>query len=165
MLSIPKSLIFLVRVLSLDLSHFCRSILFKGRLHKLVITFKIYILTFGCIYLHLAASAARGPCFSCGAWASHRCGFSCCGAGALECRLSSCGTPAYLPQGMWGLPWPRIEPRSPALEGRLLYTGPPGKSSYNFFPPILWPCVDDNCFLDIFTYLAAPGFNCGMWDL
>ena len=44
-LSIPRSLIFLGRVLSLDLSHFCRSILLKGRLHKLIITFKnIYLL-------------------------------------------------------------------------------------------------------------------------
>ena len=29
--------------------------------------------------------------------------------------------------------WPGIEPTSPALEGRFLTTGPPGKSSFYFF--------------------------------
>ena len=36
-----------------------------------------------------------------------------------EHRLSSCGA--------WDLPRARIEPGSPALAGRLLTTGPPGK--------------------------------------
>ena len=32
-----------------------------------------------------------GATLCCSAWASHCSGFSCCGARALECRLSSCG--------------------------------------------------------------------------
>ena len=69
----------------------------------------------------------------CGARASHCSGFSCCralalGACALECRLSSCGTRAYLLHGMWDLPGPGLEPVSPALAGRFLTTAPPGKS-------------------------------------
>ena len=34
----------------------------------------------------------------------------------------------YLLHSTWDLPRPRIEPMSPALEGRSLSTGPPGKS-------------------------------------
>ena len=34
---------------------------------------------------------------------------------------------------MWDLPRPGIEPVSPALEGRFLTTGPPGKSLENIF--------------------------------
>ena len=33
-----------------------------------------------------------------------------------------------MPCGMWNLPGPRIEPMSPALAGRFLTTGPPGRS-------------------------------------
>ena len=32
-----------------------------------------------------------------------------------------------LPQGMWTLPRPGVEPVSPALAGGLLITGPPGQ--------------------------------------
>ena len=65
----------------------------------------------------------------CGIWA-HHCGcFSCCGAQAQRhVGFSSCGTRAWLPYGMWNLPGPGIEPVSPALAGRFLTTGPPGKS-------------------------------------
>ena len=42
-------------------------------------------------------------------------------------RLSSCGSRAQLPRGMWDLPGPGLEPVSPALAGRLLTTAPPGK--------------------------------------
>ena len=42
-------------------------------------------------------------------------------------RLSSCGTRAQLPRGMWDLPRPGLEPVSPALAGRLPTTAPPGK--------------------------------------
>ena len=34
---------------------------------------------------------------------------------------------AWLPCGSWGLPGAVIEPVSPALQGRFLTTGPPGK--------------------------------------
>ena len=49
---------------------------------------------------------------------------------------------------MWDLPGPRIEPVSPALAGRLLTTGHPGKSSWyfigDFFPPaVLGSVVPD----------------------
>ena len=42
-------------------------------------------------------------------------------------RLSSCGSRAQLPRGMWDLPRPGLEPMSPALAGRLPTTAPPGK--------------------------------------
>ena len=37
---------------------------------------------------------------------SRHAGFSSCGSWALECRLSSCGTQAYLLRDMWDLPGP-----------------------------------------------------------
>ena len=90
-----------------------------------------------------------GATLCCGAWASHRGGFSFCGARALgvrasvvvahglsscgswapEHRLSSCGARAYLLRGMWDLPGPGLEPVSPALTGGFLTTAPPGKPS------------------------------------
>ena len=54
-------------------------------------------------------------------------GFSSCGSQAVKCRLSSCGSRAYLLRGMWDLPGPGIEPVSPTLAGRFLSTVPPGK--------------------------------------
>ena len=41
--------------------------------------------------------------------------------------LSNCGIQAWLPRGIRDLPGPGIEPVSPALQGRLLIIGPPGK--------------------------------------
>ena len=55
-------------------------------------------------------------------------GFSSYGSWALELGLSSWGAQASLLWGMWYLPWPGIEPMTPALAGRLLTTGTPGKS-------------------------------------
>ena len=70
----------------------------------------------------------------CGAWASLRGGFPCWGAqalgqegfgscsfGALDHGLSSWGTWAYLPHGMWDLPRSGFEPVSPAFTGGILY--------------------------------------------
>ena len=59
-----------------------------------------------------------------------------------------------MPCGMWDLPGPGTEPVSPALAGRFLTTGPPGKSSV---------------FFSIFIYMAVlvavhRSFSCGMWD-
>ena len=54
-------------------------------------------------------------------------GFSRYGSWALELWLSSWGTRDSLFWGMWYLPWPGIEPMTPALAGRLLTTEPPGK--------------------------------------
>ena len=59
---------------------------------------------------------------------SRRAGFSSYGLQALERRLSSCGTRAYLLRGMWDLPGPGIKPVSPALAGGFLTTAPPRKS-------------------------------------
>ena len=42
-------------------------------------------------------------------------------------RLSSCGSWAQLPRGMWDLPRPGLEPVSPALADRFSTTAPPGK--------------------------------------
>ena len=67
---------------------------------------------------------------------SHCGGFSCRRAQALGCigfsscafGLSSCGVQAQLPCSMWNLPRPGTEPRSPAVAGEFLSTGPPGKA-------------------------------------
>ena len=50
-------------------------------------------------------------------------------AGSRVLRLSSCGTWAQLPQGLWVLPDPGVKPTSSALAGGFLTTGPPGKSN------------------------------------
>ena len=42
-------------------------------------------------------------------------------------RLSSCGSRAQPPHGMWDLPRPGLEPASPALAGRLSTTALPRK--------------------------------------
>ena len=47
-------------------------------------------------------------------------------------RLSSCGSRAQLPRGMWDPPRPGLEPVSPALAGRLSTTAPPGKPWNDF---------------------------------
>ena len=69
-----------------------------------------------------------GATLGCSARASHCSGFSCCGARALEHRLSSCGARGQLLRGMWDLPGPGLEPVSPALAGGFLTTAPLGKS-------------------------------------
>ena len=53
---------------------------------------------------------------------------ACCSAQALECGLSSRGTPSPLLRVMWNLPGPVIKPVSPALAGRFFSTVLPGKS-------------------------------------
>ena len=55
-----------------------------------------------------------------------------CTSWALQHRLSSCGPQAKLPCGMWDLPGAGIEPVSPALAGRFLIIGPPGKPQDEF---------------------------------
>ena len=56
-------------------------------------------------------------------------------------RLSNCSSQVQLPWGMWDLPVPGIGPVSPALAGRFLTTGPPGKScSKNF--KIKWSPIE-----------------------
>ena len=42
--------------------------------------------------------------------------------------FSSCGTQAWVLHDVWGVLGLGVEPRFPAVAGRLLTTGPPGKS-------------------------------------
>ena len=72
--------------------------------------------------------ASRGYSLACGAQTSCCCDFSCCGAWALEHRLSSSGSQAWLLHSVWDLPGAGREPVSPASAGRFLTTGSPGKS-------------------------------------
>ena len=59
---------------------------------------------------------------------------SSCGSWALERRLSSWGTCAWLLRAMWDPPQPRSRtPMSPALTGGLFTTEPPGKPLYLCF--------------------------------
>ena len=59
--------------------------------------------------------------------ASYYWSYCCCREQALEHRLSTCVTRAYLLRGMWHPLRPGIIPGSYALAGRLFTTGPPGK--------------------------------------
>ena len=106
---------------------------------------------------------SRGLLSSCGAWASHCSGFSCgaqalgtqasvtaahgfnsCSSWPVKHRISSCDAQAQLLCGMWNLPRPGIKLLPPALAGRFLITGPPGKS--------------DRIFLCILFYLFIYGY-------
>ena len=98
---------------------------------------KIYLFIFGCVgssLLHAGFLQLRqaGATLRCSVWASPCGGFSCCGAWALERRLSSCGARAQFLRGMWDLPGPGLEPLSPALAGGFPTTVPPGKSLLPF---------------------------------
>ena len=53
-------------------------------------------------------------------------GLSICTSQALEHRLNSCGTQAYLFHGMWNLPGSGIKPVSLALAGEFFATEPQG---------------------------------------
>ena len=53
--------------------------------------------------------------------------------GALEHRLHSCGSLAWIPCGTWDLPGPGATPSPPALAGGFFTTEPPGKP-YLFAP-------------------------------
>ena len=115
----------------------------------------IYFILFIYLFLALLGLCCCTRAFSsCGAWASHCGGFSCCGAQALgawasvvaarglsscgsralERRLSSCGARAQLLRGMWDLLGPGLKATSPALAGGFLTTAPPGKSLIYSFP-------------------------------
>ena len=59
-------------------------------------------------------------------------GLSSCGSWALENRLNSCGTQAWLFYGMWDLPRPGIELVFPALAGRFFTTEPSGSPRIYF---------------------------------
>ena len=66
------------------------------------------------LHLHCCVQAfsscdKQGLHCSSNVWASHCRGFPRCRGQALELGLSSCGTLASLPQGMWNLPIPGIK--------------------------------------------------------
>ena len=75
---------------------------------------------------------------SCSVQASHCSDFSGCATQAQGVQasavtahgLSSCGSRAYLPCGVWDLLRSGIKLVSPALQGGFLTTGPPGKPSH-----------------------------------
>ena len=83
-----------------------------------------------CCTRAFSSHSEQGLLPSCGALASHCCGFSCCRAQAPGCTgFSRCGMKAQLlcRTGKWDLPGPGIEPGFPAMTGGFLTTGPPGK--------------------------------------
>ena len=69
---------------------------------------------------------------SSGAWASHCCGFSCCGAQAAGTQDYIVVAHGLSSLGMCNLPRPGTKPVS-ALAGRFLTTGLPGKSPTHFY--------------------------------
>ena len=97
-------------------------------------------------------------------------GFSSCGSGALECRLSSCGAWAYLLGGMWNLPRPGLEPMSPELAGRFLTTAPSGKPCMVSYEKslivLLFLCMDCIIFslvaFKISPLVSVIGFLCAL---
>ena len=93
--------------------------------------------------------SARGLLSRCGAWAPEHVGsvdvtygLCSCGAWALECVGSvvvACGFSCPTACGIL-VPQPGIEPKSPALEGEFLTTGPPGKSCHKLLrETVLFP--------------------------
>ena len=66
-------------------------------------------------------------------------GFSSYSSRALERRLNSCGTWAYLLCGVWDLPRSGVEPIFPALAGGFFTTEPPGKP--HLFIRKFWLCL------------------------
>ena len=73
-----------------------------------------------------------GQLSSCGVWAAHGGGFSCCGthSGCLGSVVVAHGL-SYSEARMQDLPGPGIKLVSPALAGRFFTTEPPGKPQYS----------------------------------
>ena len=77
--------------------------------------FFYYLFIFGCSGSSLlrglfSSFGERGLLSSCGAWASHCSGFSCCRAWALgRTAFCRCGTRALVARGMWNLSGPGIQ--------------------------------------------------------
>ena len=55
------------------------------------------------------------------------------GSWALEHKLRTCVTPAYLLQGMWDLPSSGVRLMSPEFAGGFFTTAPPAKSPFYSF--------------------------------
>ena len=98
-----------------------------------------------------------GAPLCCGAWAPHCSGLSCCGAQALGTWAQQVRLRGLSLQDMWDLPRSGIRPMSPALVGRFLTTGPPGKSHWI---PFFNQCSAEellSCFQS-FTMHTVPQF-------
>ena len=63
--------------------------------------------------------------------------FSSYSSWALEHRLNSCSTQAYLLRGMWDLSRAGIKLVSPALAGRFFITELPGKPQVSFLDSLI----------------------------
>ena len=121
--SFSSCLLLLLTVVSTTTLHtttfwVCRKFSFFLKIKKY-----IYIIYF-CIWLHQALVAALGIIALCGIIAAHW--FSSCGSQAQLFHV--CGTL---------VPWPGVELTSPALQGRFLTTGTPGKSQEVFILVLL----------------------------
>ena len=128
--------------------------------HAFWISFRIFKKEFHLFIFSCASSSSlhdlfpgcgdRGLLSSCGAWASHCGGYSCCGAtGSRACglqqlwlsdsraRAQELWYTVLIARGMWNLPRSGIEPVSPALAGGFFTTELPGKphSEYNTQKP------------------------------
>lgn len=80
-----------------------------------------------------------------GRGASHRSGFSCCGAAGSGAREPGrCGAAGLVTLGMWELPRLGIKPTSSALAGGVLTIGPPGKAGIF--------CCNDSIPLSVLAY-------------
>ena len=112
--------------------HFC--FVFNGTCFFVLIFIYLFMAVLGLRFCARAFSSCgkRGPLFiavrgpltvAASLVAEHR---------LQTCRLSSCGSRAYLLCSMWDLPRPGLEPVSPALASRLSTTAPPGKPPYSF---------------------------------
>ena len=82
---------------------------------SLLILLFLAVLGLCCCMWAFCSRGEQGLLLSCGVQASRCRGFSCCKERALEPRLSSFDTRAYLPSNMWNLPRGGIERVSPAL--------------------------------------------------
>ena len=106
-------------------------------------------LSLPCYWRAFSSFGEQGPLFSLQLllwlWSTDSCGLG----------LSSCGSWAQLPHGMWNPPWPGIQPSSPASAGGFLTTGPSGKSSFFLFDKALQVLVSST--------LSYPAVSC--WAL
>ena len=95
--------------------------------------FQRKLFLFGCAGSSLLCTGSS----SCSTLASHFGDFFWCSSRALEHGLSSCSSQAKLLCSMWNLPGLAIGPMSPALVGRFLTAGPPGKSCHSLMLSVL----------------------------
>ena len=81
-----------------------------------------------------------------------------CSTGSRGSGFSSSGTQAQLLYSMWDLPGLGIEPMSPALPGRFLSTGPPGKTCLLFLSLNFQHLFSVLQVLRLFYYFCFPTY-------